>query len=604
MSFRVLCVSLVAGALIASTGAMANPSVKVDGVTIDGVVSSINSEVGEYFGIPYATAARWTPPHAHAALINPFDASHFSTVAVCPQLKPVVIGTFTMRQSEDCLSLNVFVPLSAKPTSKLPVFFWIHGGALQNGTGVEYNAANMIAANNIVVVTINYRLGALGWLAQKALRAGSSDSFEKAGDAGNYGLMDQQLALQWVKKNIAAFGGDPAKVTIGGQSAGGLSVSLNLASTTTGHGLFRGAIIESGAFMLHDLPSQATYESQDGNKFVDGVLAATGTVQGVKCSSLTASSPSVEIRECLDGATVATILDEQQAVFGSFGISPDFGTLVLPNALQAAFSTGRFNRVPVMQGTNANEGRWFEPQQIPFPTSFSAAVAAGGPANYALSHADPFCGGAKCTYVKEINLYLAELSLPASVNTPSFAATLASADYPLKNFPDPYLSKSAPSADEGLGQILTDLNFACNAWDADTDLAKFVTVYAYELDDPQAPPTDTRPAAAKSPNDQYGYPTASEHGAELQLLFDFPSTRSLSGDEQELEGFIQSYWANFVKNLNPHAGAIVPPWPAFKGAGDVQALVPGPEQPSPFSTFRKEHFCATWEPIISKEAEQ
>ena len=604
MSFRVLCVSLSACALIASTSAMANPSVTVDGVTIDGAVSSVNSEVDEYFGIPYATAVRWAPPHAHAALTNPFDASDFSTVAVCPQLEPVVIGTFTMPQSEDCLSLNVYVPVSAKPTSKLPVFFWIHGGELQNGTGVEYNAANMIAANNIVVVTINYRLGALGWLAQKALRAGRSNSFEKAGDAGNYGLMDQQFAMQWVKKHIAAFGGDPAKVTIGGQSAGGVSVSLNLASTTTGNGLFRGAIIESGAFMLHDLPSQATYESQDGNKFVDDVLAATGTVKGIKCSSLTATSPSVEIRECLDGATVATIIDEQEAVFGSFGISPDFGTLVLPNALQHAFSTGGFNRVPVLQGTNADEGRWFEPGLIPFPSNFSAAIAAGGPANYALSNADSFCGGAECTYVKEITLYLAELNLPASVNTSSFASTLATADYPLKNFPDPYLSKSAPSADEGLAQILTDLNFACNALDAATDLAKFVTVYAYEFDDPQAPPTNTRPAVTKSPNDQYGYPTASQHGAELQFLFDFPFTSSLSGDEQELEGLMQSYWANFVKNLSPDTGAAVPSWPAFKGADDVQALVPGPEKPSPFSTFRKEHLCATWQPIISKEVEQ
>src|SRR5208337_4439559 len=117
----------------------------------------------------------------------------------------------------------------------------------------EYGAPNMVAANDIILVTINYRLGALGWLAQKTVQAAKANGFQKVGDAGDYGLMDQQFALQWVKKDIAAFGGDPTKVTIAGQSAGGLSVSANLASTTTGKGLFRGAIIESGAYKLHDL---------------------------------------------------------------------------------------------------------------------------------------------------------------------------------------------------------------------------------------------------------------------------------------------------------------------------------------------------------------
>ena len=120
----------------------------------------------------------------------------------------------------------------------------------------------MVAENNIVVVTINYRLGALGWLVEPGLLASKSRaSFQNAGDAGNYGLMDQQFALQWVQRNIARFGGDPKKVTVGGESAGGLSVLSNLASTTTANGLFRGAINMSKAvlYMLHDLPSQTAY---------------------------------------------------------------------------------------------------------------------------------------------------------------------------------------------------------------------------------------------------------------------------------------------------------------------------------------------------------
>ena len=289
MRIAVLGIALAAMASLSS--ANAEPTVVVDGVTIEGNVSSINPNVYEYFGIPYATAPRWAPPRKHAPLNNPFDASLYTTAAVCPQPNPVVVFGNTLPQSEDCLSLSVHVPASANQTSKLPVLVWIHGGALQSGSGIEFFPENMVAAKDFIVVTINYRLGALGWLAQKTLEARRSDPFETIGDAGNYGLMDQQFALQWVKKHIAAFGGDPRKVTIGGQSAGGLSVSLQLASTATATGLFRGAIVESGAYSQHDLPTKSYYETKFGNAYVDAVLAGTGVVGGVNCSTLNVNSP-------------------------------------------------------------------------------------------------------------------------------------------------------------------------------------------------------------------------------------------------------------------------------------------------------------------------
>jgi len=104
------------------------------------------------------------------------------------------------------------------------------------------------------VVTINYRLGELGWLAHKAVHALAANDFQAKGDAGDYGLMDQQFAMRWVQRHIVRFGGDATRVTIGGESAGGDSVLLNLASTTTGAGLFRAAVVASGAFHLHNLP--------------------------------------------------------------------------------------------------------------------------------------------------------------------------------------------------------------------------------------------------------------------------------------------------------------------------------------------------------------
>jgi para-nitrobenzyl esterase len=317
----------------------------------------------------------------------------------------------------------------------------------------------MVAENDIIVVTINYRLGALGWLVEPGLIAAASSFFQNAGDAGNYGLMDQQFALQWVQRNIAAFGGDPGNVTVGGESAGGLSVTANLTSTTTAKGLFRGAIIESGAYMLHDLPSQAAYGQIFGAGF-DAVLGC--------------SPPDDSV--CLRAAPLASVLAAQTEVFGSSGISPDFGTRVLPRALRDALPQGEFMHVPVLQGTNANEGRLFEPGEIPFASTLPNIQAAGGPANFDLTNANTFCAtpqgtGAPvvCSYPQEVGLYLGALSVglgfPTADVSPGFVTKVLE-EYPLASFPDPFLPRNAPSADEALSQIFTDVVFACNGADS------------------------------------------------------------------------------------------------------------------------------------------
>ena len=147
--------------------------------------------------------------------------------------------------SEDCLFLNVYVPADryADDGEPLPVLFWIHGGSNEYGEGSSYDPTPLVTQGHIIVVTINYRLGALGWLAHPLLDGGGPNS------SGNYGLMDQQFAMRWVNRNIAAFGGDPHKVTIAGESAGALDSCSHLASPTAA-GLFRGAIIESGCIVF------------------------------------------------------------------------------------------------------------------------------------------------------------------------------------------------------------------------------------------------------------------------------------------------------------------------------------------------------------------
>jgi para-nitrobenzyl esterase len=453
----------------------------------------------------------------------------------------------------------------------------------------------MVAENDIIVVTINYRLGALGWLVEPGLIATASNFFQNAGDAGNYGLMDQQFALQWVQRNIARFGGDPEKVTIGGESAGGLSVTANLSSTTTADGLFRGAIVESGAYMLHDLPSQAVY----------GAIFGAGFDAALSCSP-----PSDAV--CLRAAPVASVLAAQGEVFGANGISPDFGTRVLPRALKDALAKGDFIRVPVLQGTNANEGRLFEPGEIPFASTLPNIQAAGGPANFDLTHANTFCATppitgtpAVCSYPQEVGLYLGALSVGLGFPTADISAGFVAEvleEYPLPAFPDPFLSNNAPSADEALSQIFTDVVFACNGADSNRDLSRFVPVFGYEFNDPNAPPIPGFGTPIKPPNDVFGFPTASEHASELQFLFNFETP--LSADEEQLAGEMKTYWANFVKTGDPNRPRHVAPWLPFNFSGAVQNLIPGPKVPRSSLTFRSEHFCGTWQPLIVAETEK
>jgi para-nitrobenzyl esterase len=230
--------------------------------------------------------------------------------------------------SENCLYLNVYRPEHSQSNAgNLPVMVWIHGGVLVWGESNDYDPAQLVA-HGVIVVTMNYRLGALGFLAHPAL-ADQSD-----GPSGNYGLMDQQAALRWVQGNIGRFGGDPRKVTLFGESAGGLSVLSQLASPGA-RGLFARAIVESGTYTLTPV-SLATAEAA-GETFA----ASAG------CPDQSAS--------CLRSLQVSTILKYQDAG----GYRPNIDGQVLSESLQSAFASGDFNHVPVIIGTNHDERRLF-----------------------------------------------------------------------------------------------------------------------------------------------------------------------------------------------------------------------------------------------------
>jgi para-nitrobenzyl esterase len=279
----------------------------------------------EFLGIPYAAPPvgplRWRPPKPPARWHGIRSAITFAPH--CPQSAGLFGRAST---SENCLFLNVYKP-SRSRGHRLPVMVWIHGGALIAGESDDYNPAGLVA-DGVIVVTINYRLGALGFLAHPALAS------RPGGPAGDYGLMDQQAALRWVQRNIRAFGGNPANVTIFGESAGGQSVLLQLTSPGA-RGLFARAIAESGGYAQY--PVSLARAEAAGRAFA----AKAG------CASQTAA--------CLRKLPVSTILRDQDQT----GATPDIEGLVLTRPLKTALASGDFTHVPVMDGSNHDEWRLF-----------------------------------------------------------------------------------------------------------------------------------------------------------------------------------------------------------------------------------------------------
>src|SRR5438270_249664 len=238
--------ALVAAAICVASGASqrwAPPRVTVDAGALEGEVDSL-SGVTVFRGIPYAAAPvgalRWRPPRAISKWSGVRQARQLGHN--CMQGQPYSdIDPYAAGVSEDCLYLNVWTSSLGSRAPGRPVMVWIHGGGFFAGFGGEerHNGARL-AQKGAVVVTLNYRLGPLGFLAHPALAAESPQR-----TSGNYGLLDQIAALQWVRRNIARFGGDPSRVTIFGESAGGMSVGSLIASPLA-KDLFVRAILESG----------------------------------------------------------------------------------------------------------------------------------------------------------------------------------------------------------------------------------------------------------------------------------------------------------------------------------------------------------------------
>jgi para-nitrobenzyl esterase len=340
--------SLLALPVVAQNAAVVHaPAGAVRGIATGGV----RAFKGMPYALPPVGSARWKPPIPAPAWRGVRDASAFGPACYQPHPRSVSIyADDPATMSEDCLSLNVWAPESAH---KAPVFVWIHGGALVSGASSEtvFDGATL-ASRGLVVVSINYRLGVLGFLAHPELSAESSH-----GVSGNYGLLDQIEALRWVQRNIAAFGGDPGNVTIAGESAGGLSVMYLLAAPAA-RGLFHHAIAQS-AYMISTPELREKKFGEEPAEAIGLKLAAKLGVNGV--AGLRA----------MDAAAITNAAPPT-------GYLP-FGTIdgyVLPRQLVDVFDRGEQARVPLLAGFNSGEIRSLRFLAPPTPADAATYVAA------------------------------------------------------------------------------------------------------------------------------------------------------------------------------------------------------------------------------------
>jgi len=327
--------------VVAITKAQPSP-VKVNEGLLQG---SFENGLTVYKGIPFAAPPvgelRWRAPQPAAKWEGVRQANKFAP-------EPIQGGNSVSGKSEDCLYLNVWTPASS-PNGKVPVLVWIYGGAFNFGGTAEptYNCEKL-ARKGVVLVSIAYRLGQLGFMAHPDLSAESPNHV-----SGNYGLLDMIAALKWIKKNIAAFGGDPGRVTIFGESAGGIAVSM-LCASPLAKGLFTGAISESGGSFG---PTRTTtFPGENMKSLHDAEAAGDAYCRNAGFSSI-ASLRKVDA-------------DKLPAVRGLAW--PIVDGWVIPDDQYRLYEAGRYNETPILVGYNSDEGASFSPPKT--PEDYIAAV--------------------------------------------------------------------------------------------------------------------------------------------------------------------------------------------------------------------------------------
>jgi para-nitrobenzyl esterase len=492
-------------------------------------------------GVPYAQPPvgplRWEPPRPADRWQGIRDATAFGPS--CAQ-NLTMHGFSAPSAGEDCLYLNVFAPLHAPASTGLPVMVWIHGGGLFCGRGDDYWPRELVTEGDLIFVSVNYRLNVFGFFAHPALRAGDAGNPPARG--ANFGLMDQQLALQWVRDNIACFGGDPDNVTLAGQSGGARCVEAHLVSPAS-QGLFHKAIIQSGRGYA-DTPDLAAAE-QVGERMARDIgldRPSAGALRAVPVGRiLSANRPAP--------AAQLTVVDSvtAQELAGPYSVGLILDGEILEEPLPSAFAAGRFHRVPVISGTTRDEYSWFLALR---------ELDGGRP----LSAEDylAFVGGAFGARADQVI-----------------------ARYPLD-------AHASPS--NAVAAIVGDVRFVSGQRRALRLIrAHHEPVYAYVFD-VRSTPIATPPVS---------FPYLSAHTAELHYLF--PSFRGATGEPASLDGeqallaeAMRRYWYRFARDGSP------PAWAPYSLEADNYQRI-GLPTPTPYDGMAARHRCGFWDELSGAE---
>jgi para-nitrobenzyl esterase len=523
---------------------------KVQGTTKNGV--------NVFLGIPYAAPPvdklRWQPPQPVKRWKGTLDATQYANT--CPQVTELGAFAGPTSTSEDCLYLNVF-STSSNSSKKKGVIVWIHGGGNVDGESNDYDASKLATGgpdgHETVVVTLNYRMGLFGYLSHPALNS-------EGHNWGNYGIMDIQAALRWVQRNAAAFGGDPNRVALGGQSAGASDTGANVLAPQS-----------SGLF------SRAIYESSPTSTFPPASVALTNGTNFATAAGCPTGSGK-QAANCLRDLSAARILQLQGTpnANGPYITGPFVDGTIIPITPEQAWTTGKFNKMPSIGGNVQDEGNfgigiteYFSgPPQVPQTADqYVAAVTKAYSGN-----AGP--GGTPPAY-------------------PAGTADAVLAQYPLSAYGNnPQLAYDAVSTHPG----------ACRGLHVLSLWAPQIPTYGYEFNYQNAPyyfpkMPGFQPLAAHTIDIQFLF--SNWHGGQLGVNLDQDSgqPRELNSNESKLSDQLVAAWTNFAWSGNPN-GSGNSPWPKFtKNAPKYLA------EDIPLSTwtgqqYSDRHHCDFWNNIL------
>jgi para-nitrobenzyl esterase len=484
----------------------------------------------EYLDIRYAAPPvgdlRWAPPQSMKPSTTTYRATRRGASCAQPTFPS---GKLEKGTSEDCLFLEVQEPAHVKAGRKLPVMVEMHGGGFL-GEFRDDDGTNLIDSGPAIYVYVGYRLGIFGFLADQALGAHS----------GDYGLMDQQAALRWVKDNIAGFGGNPGNVTAFGESAGGASV-CDLIASPTARGLFEKGISVSG---FYNYNVNTIWSPADCKTKVDDEAQAQQA--GAKFAAKVGCAHASDVAACLRALPPSKLTQNAgtyESPLSGGTIGPIANGTTLPVSAAQAFKTGHVNHVKLMIGVGEDE--------------FNGGVYTNGPATVVAN-----------TDAQYRSLVRRQFG--------TFAPKVMKL-YPPSHF-------AAPSPFIAYRSIMADGFSVCPALTADRQLAGHIPVYAYEDDDTDSPTEASNP------------PLGAYHSAINRLVHDVPST--LDQDQLVLQNQTLAQWTGFAATGDPNAPS-TPAWTTYDtSGGPVMSLqAGGASQMVPTATIAAAHHCSFWDTV-------